>query len=103
MTLACVYRYTSPQQAFLAAGALCAQGIDAEVFDHNHIQTVWYLEQAVGCRVMVDEAQVESARGFLRQVENAPPEPMAAEDEISGRQFPLIKWVILALVLLYFA
>lgn len=91
-----IARFTDPHEALIAAGALRARGFDAEVFDHNHGQVNWAVQQAVGCRLMVAEGQEREARAALTEMESAPPEPEEAPPKVRPGRY--LKRALMALL-----
>lgn len=85
MALAEVKRFSSLQEAQIAAGMLRSIGIDASVCDAEYGATMWIAQQALGgFRLTAPEEDVQDARTLLRQ-DARTPEP---DDEPSRQTSP---------------
>jgi hypothetical protein len=79
MALEVVTRIPTLAEAQIAAGALRASGIDAEVFDANFGQVESpVIEQLGGFRVMAPGAQARAAREMLDAIRSQQPRPPEA-------------------------
>jgi hypothetical protein len=87
--LAVVTRIPSLMEAHIAAGALRAAGIAAEVFDAGFgAMEAPVIEGLGGYRLMVPEAEVAAARETLKAIRAGPGLPLA-EDESPSPWAPL--------------
>jgi hypothetical protein len=79
MGLELVARIPTFAEAQIAAGALRASGIDAEVFDTNFGQVESpVIEQLGGFRIMAPAAQARAARDILDEIRSRPRPPPEA-------------------------
>jgi hypothetical protein len=87
MALAVVASFTDLQEAHIAAGALCAAGLRAEVFD-NQLGTVdWMIQRALGgFRLAVPDQEAQTARELLAEFAREAPAPEPVDDRLGVRQ-----------------
>jgi hypothetical protein len=87
MALAVVASFTDLQEAHIAAGALRAAGLQAEVFD-NQLGTVdWMIQRALGgFRLAVPDQEAGTARELLAEFARDAPAREPVEDRIGVRQ-----------------
>lgn len=76
--IAVLHRHVPPHEAQIMVGALCGAGFHAHVLDF-HAAHLYGALVFRGCRVVVDEEEVEEAQAFLL----APP-----EDEVPASNLP---------------
>lgn len=71
-----VARFTTLSEAHVAAGALRATGVPAEVFDDGLGGVNWMMQQAVGgFRLVTPEQDAPEARAMISQMRNTPAPP----------------------------
>lgn len=87
MALSVIASYADLQEAHIAAGALCAAGLSAEVFD-NQLGTVdWMLQRALGgFRLAVPEEEATTARELLAEFAREAPTREPLDERIGLRQ-----------------
>ena len=74
MALSVAATFASLPEAQIAAGALRASGVDAQVFDDNFGTMMWTDQVAIGgFRVIVPEVERADAVAFLRDVAKSAP------------------------------
>lgn len=74
-------------EAQVAASALRADGVRAEVFDHFYLGANWLLIDGLGgIRVMAPAGQLNDARQILVQALSRTPDDLPGEDRLPKRQ-----------------
>lgn len=81
MALAVVATFIDLQEAHIAAGALRAAGLDADVCDFQFGTVDWMAQNAIGgFRVSVPDAHLPDAVALLTQIRDTAPEPLGLGD-----------------------
>jgi hypothetical protein len=75
MPLVEIARFVDGTEAQVAAAALRASGIETLIQGELHAQNVYFLQQALGYGLLVDEADAADARALIADCRGQPQEP----------------------------
>ena len=75
MSLVEIARFVDGTEAQVAASALRASGIEPLIQGELHAQNVYFLQQALGYGLLVDEADAADARALIAECRGQPAAP----------------------------